>query len=67
MKDTKRRDTYINGKYNCRASLGTSFFQGFYFLKENKLFFFRKIKIPRKNGVPKLAIGEIFYLVEIIY
>ena len=42
-----------------RASLGTKFSHGiFIFSRENELISFRKIEIPLKNVVPKLALRD---------
>jgi hypothetical protein len=50
-----------------RASLGTLFFQGItIFPRENELIFFAKMRIPWKNGVPKLALIEHLLLGTVI-
>jgi hypothetical protein len=46
-----------------RVSLGTTFFQGIsIFSRENELIFLGKMKIPWKNGVPKLAFNDKAFL-----
>jgi hypothetical protein len=50
---------------NIRASLVTLFFRGIsIFPKENELISFKKMKIPWKNGVAKLALIREIYTRE---